>query len=481
VQVETHLSKTNAAFAEGLLDAMQYYLELYQPLIGPYPYKRMVAVENFFSSGFAFPQFTLLGPAVIAMGQRGLRPGYLDHEMVHNWWGNGVLVDPADGNWCEALTSYCTNYYRYVLEGQPDQARKHRRDIVHHLSRTPPAKDLPLGDFGKEDGPSRSIGYSKGTMVFHMLAQQIGQEAFWQAMRQFRQGFLGRYANWADIQHLCEQASGQDLEVFFEQWVRRGGTPDLRIVSATVTNDGHGLLVVCEQSEPAYRLSVPIRLHYPGERLNDMVAELQEPHEQVVLECPEVPEAVELDPDYQVYRRLSAEQIMPTISGLNAGDRLTIIMPSDHAEGYQIVVEQFEQDDNPDRIQVVPADDLTEGAIATGNVLALGRAVWCPAVQALLTEADCPVEWMETGFALNGQTYGAPRDAILCCVRHPRDVGRVVAVYTSPDGSAPSNARLISFYGGNSIIVFQEGRPTVRVDLETPLLVPVKPSETPPE
>ena len=28
------------------------------------------------------------------------------HEILHNWWGNGVYVDWEEGNWCEGLTSY---------------------------------------------------------------------------------------------------------------------------------------------------------------------------------------------------------------------------------------------------------------------------------------------------------------------------------------------------------------------------------------
>ena len=69
------------------------------------------ALRHFFSSGFAYPGFTVLGPRVVGMAPRSLRPGFLDHELVHNWWGNGVYVDPDDGNWCEALTSFCANAF----------------------------------------------------------------------------------------------------------------------------------------------------------------------------------------------------------------------------------------------------------------------------------------------------------------------------------------------------------------------------------
>ena len=67
------LRPESAGHAPRLLDAVAGYLDLYQPLIGPYPFRQFTIVENFFSSGFAFPGFTLLSSQVIQMGERGLR------------------------------------------------------------------------------------------------------------------------------------------------------------------------------------------------------------------------------------------------------------------------------------------------------------------------------------------------------------------------------------------------------------------------
>ena len=91
VVIRALLHSTSAAHAPRLLDAVASYLDLYQPLLGAYPFRELTIVENFFSSGFAYPGFTLLSSQVVEMGERGLRPGHLDHELLHEWWGNGVL------------------------------------------------------------------------------------------------------------------------------------------------------------------------------------------------------------------------------------------------------------------------------------------------------------------------------------------------------------------------------------------------------
>src|SRR5690606_3013180 len=84
------------------------YLDLYEEQIGPYPFAKFALVENFWQTGFGMPSFTLLGDRVIRL------PFILDtsygHEILHNWWGNGVFVNVEEGNWCEGLTTYGADY-----------------------------------------------------------------------------------------------------------------------------------------------------------------------------------------------------------------------------------------------------------------------------------------------------------------------------------------------------------------------------------
>src|SRR4029453_1931557 len=106
----TYLSEANAAHAKLLLDAAATYLTKYSDLLGLYAYDRFDVVENWFTTGFGMPEFTLLGGDVIArmaaesQSAGSIPSGYLDHEIVHCWWGNLVFPDYATGNWCEGLT-----------------------------------------------------------------------------------------------------------------------------------------------------------------------------------------------------------------------------------------------------------------------------------------------------------------------------------------------------------------------------------------
>jgi hypothetical protein len=238
VEVVMQVPPEHAELASMFLDAACEYLDLYTPLLGAFPYKRFTIVENFFSSGFAYPGFTVLGPRVVAMAPRSLAPGYLDHELLHNWWGNGVYVDPDDGNWCEALTSFCANYFRRIADDGDEAGRVYRRGVLMKLSTDSEVLDNgPLGAFGTDNGPGRFVGYDKGAFFFIMLsglssydAERSAGEAPWTSLRRFAETHLGRRADWGDIQQAFETTMGPDkpagwLDDDFRRWVREHTVP----------------------------------------------------------------------------------------------------------------------------------------------------------------------------------------------------------------------------------------------------------------
>ncbi|MDX1607559.1 MAG: hypothetical protein R3202_15305, partial [Candidatus Competibacterales bacterium] len=161
--------------AERYLKATARHLDFYNRLLGPYPYAKFALVENFWDSGYGMPSFTLLGPRVIRL------PFIVEtsypHEILHNWWGNGVYVDPAGGNWSEGLTTYLADH---LLAERQGRGAEHRRaalqryaDYVHS------GRGFALSDFNRRHNEvSQSVGYDKGLMVFHMLRRELGDAAF---------------------------------------------------------------------------------------------------------------------------------------------------------------------------------------------------------------------------------------------------------------------------------------------------------------
>ncbi len=468
VEISVHLRPDQARHADGLIGTVRRNLDRYQPLVGPYPAGEYTVVDNFFSSGFAFPTFTLLSSAVINMGRRAqMRHGMFDHEMMHCWWGNGIHVDPRDGNWCEAITSYATNYYGYVLDGNEDDARRKRRNYVHALSRIKPEDDKPLDTFDREDGAGRGIGYQKGAMVFHMLARKIGQENFWAAMRKLTSEYVGRYANWDDFRHVFEEVGGVSLETFFQQWVRGAGAPKLAIESARYDTARQALTLSLSQGDMAFDLEVPVRVEHAGGHL-DILVPLDAPAKEVTVPIDVVPISVELDPDYHVFRKVPLADIIPTTASTRRGSSLVTVLPGGEVtDTFRTLQSIFESsfDEEGDELIVRTVGEIEEGALAERCALILGDAVHDSYVAGFLSAIEFPVRFTEDGFEFDGVTYAEEEHAFVCTVSHPGvPGGGVTALYGNSEAAIPP-ANFIPMYD-RSLVIFKNRMPIYRHDFE---------------
>jgi hypothetical protein len=164
-------------------------------------------------------------------------------------------------------------------------------------------------------GAAAAVGYGKAAMLFVMLRDEIGAEAFRRGVRGFWQAQRFKVAGWRELQAAFEQAAGRSLDGFFDQWLKRAGAPDLRIAAARATPRGGRtqLALTLEQSSPAYALGVPVELVYPGGRSEMRRIALAQPSDTVTLELDGRPEGVRLDPELRLWRRPAAEQLPPIL------------------------------------------------------------------------------------------------------------------------------------------------------------------------
>lgn len=419
VEVVMHVPDSHAELAPMFVDAACEYLDLYPPLLGPFPYKRFSIVENFFSSGFAYPGFTVLGPRVVGMVPRSLMPGFLDHELVHNWWGNGVYVDPDGGNWCEALTTYCANYYRRVVDGGEEAGREYRRSTLMKLSADPDTLDNgPLSKFGSADPKDgdvhRFVGYDKGAFVFIMLERakpikddEINRQRIWQALRQFASDNLGKRAGWPEIKSCFRAAIGDTMMKHFAMWVDRNTKP-----LTPTTNDPSALMGMAMQYMPA--------LAFTKKEGTDDVGRWYE-----------------IDPDFYWYRILPPSQIVPLIGGATGPGGLKMVADQDRPE--TAVCEQlFELDDDGENLLIV------------GSLSARSNAP-------LLAKTSDPIDVRIGSFTVGGVTYDKPTQAVLHTMAYPDKPGRFITVFASNGDAGWAKLRLIKFYGRDTTVVWEDG------------------------
>ncbi|HYA03101.1 MAG TPA: M1 family aminopeptidase, partial [Syntrophobacteria bacterium] len=211
VEIATYLLPEDQALADKYLGYSRKYLEMYEDMLGPYPFRRFAVVENILPTGYGMPTFTLLGRQVLKLPF--IPETSLGHEILHSWFGNSVYVDYGSGNWSEGLTSYLADQHYAALRGEGAQYRKNI--IEEYESYVHRDNEITVRQFvSGEDRALRAVGYGKAAMIFHMLRDRIGADAFGAGLKAFVREHRFKLASWEDLQRVFSRASGQDLVGF---------------------------------------------------------------------------------------------------------------------------------------------------------------------------------------------------------------------------------------------------------------------------
>ena len=226
IEVQAFLRTPDQELADRYLNITSGYLKMYETLIGEYPYTKFALVENFWETGYGMPSFTLLGEKVIRFPWI-LYSSY-PHELLHNYWGNGVFVDYSGGNWCEGITAYMADH---LLQEQRGSGATYRRTTLQKFTDyVNEENDMPINKFlNRNNSAEEAIGYGKVLMMNNMLRSDLGDEAFIKAYQKFYKDNEFTKASFTDIRESFEEVSGKDLTAFFEQWIDRKGAPSLEI------------------------------------------------------------------------------------------------------------------------------------------------------------------------------------------------------------------------------------------------------------
>jgi hypothetical protein len=331
LRIRTYFHKGLEGFVEDYLRISEDYIRRYSKKIGAYPYSDFHIISSPLPVGLGFPNLTYVGRRVLALPF--MRGRSLAHEVLHNWWGNGVAIDYNGGNWAEGLTTFMADYALAEDRGK-DAARQMRLGWLRDFAALPQERDIRVSKFyGKRHDASQVVGYGKVAAIFHMLRDQVGTNIFDQAFRLFWMRHKFRAARWSDIQAAFEKSAGRDLTWFFDQWLQRPGAPKLALGESHLAkkNGQHQLTFKVSQEQPVYRLTIPVVIETGNGRVTNRLKFNGETKE-VILTFNEKPTRLSIDPNFDIFRRLLPSESPPILRDVTlAADAVTLIAAEDEA------------------------------------------------------------------------------------------------------------------------------------------------------
>ncbi|MDJ0894716.1 MAG: M1 family aminopeptidase [Alphaproteobacteria bacterium] len=440
VRLRTYFVPEIAELADGYLDDTARYLDLYQSWVGPYPFSAFHVVSGPLPLGLGYPNLTYIGTRVLRLPF--IRGSSLGHEVLHNWWGNGVYVDYARGNWSEGLTTFMADY-TYALERDPAEARAMRLQWLRDFNALPPERETAVVAFvAKAHGAAQVVGYNKVAAIFHMLRREIGADAFDAGIRRFWAENFFQVAGWSNLQAAFEEAAGRSLERFFAQWLERRGAPALHMDELLSAVDGSEYRVsfTLRQDEPAYALSVPVRIGTVA-GAEQFEVKVDGPQTSVALWLKDRPTEVAVDPDFDLFRRLAPGEAPPILRDVMLSDAAQVVLPDSGGPARDAAAALAQR-----MMDVEPSfAEANAAAVPDAPLLIAGTT---DAVLQFLDKSGLPATPEELDGRGNARAW-ATRDV----------TGRALVVVTAETPEAlAALQRGLPHYGRRGYVVFEDGK-----------------------
>lgn len=207
-------------------------LAFFSDHVGPFAYEKLANVTSPATGGGMEAATALMYNERAVTGERPRRwRDVIVHEVAHQWFGNAVTASDWDDIWLsEGFATYFTLLFVEHAYGR-DEFVGGLRDAaarVHAWYAENPAGRVVHDDLADMRRVTSVATYQKGAWVLHMLRRRVGDEAFWDGVRAYYARHLNGTATTEDFRRAMEEASGADLEAFFDQWLLSGGNPRLQ-------------------------------------------------------------------------------------------------------------------------------------------------------------------------------------------------------------------------------------------------------------
>ena len=281
----------------GTLDILEYFAGLF----GEYPFLSEKYVNVTHNAGAGMEHQT-----VSSMPPRNLFPDGKHrrnvHEVAHHWFGNLVTCETFEHIWLnEGWATYMEAlYYEY------DIGTEAYHEYVANWIDLGITDTIPIVN-PDADAFIIALVYRKGALVLHMLRRVMGEEAFFEAARQYLQAHAYGTAVTGDLIYHYEQVHGEPLDWFFDQWVYGTGKPTYEWTWDTPGPGTLSVTITQTQSGPPFVMPIDIRLVTLGGGVQEHTVfndENPQTFELVVGDFE--PFDVQLDPDNWIYKGVGA-------------------------------------------------------------------------------------------------------------------------------------------------------------------------------
>ena len=220
----------------------------------------LVETEAGAPNGYAAPGVVFLAPASVI---RTTASRLLANEVSRQWWEELVSASTRNQLWLtNGLAAYSELLWTEHTSGAGAMEKQLSTEMVNALTldNVPIIQSSRLDDYSPEFW---ALTGSKGAAVAAMLRYVMGDDKFFQTLKNYAQQDAWKAVNTDDFRKVAEAVSGRDLGWFFIQWIESSGAPEFRLEYTIYRiSDPKGFRVMgkISQDMDIFRMPVDLRI-----------------------------------------------------------------------------------------------------------------------------------------------------------------------------------------------------------------------------
>lgn len=236
-------------------------IDFFSKTFGEYPFiKEKYGVAEFLWQVGAMEHQTITGiGSNFVSGKRFFTDIYV-HELAHQWFGDAVGPATWKDIWLnEGFATYCEALYVEHLAGSKALRSSMMSKFDESFSGTL---------YNPKDNLFSSLVYDKGAWILQMLRWELGDDSFFNSLRNYFEKYKYKNATTEDFKKICEETSGKNLDHFFKQWVYEGNNVPQIDYNWNTENDSdkYNITLNLKQVEKGYSdYDLPIEILFKSE------------------------------------------------------------------------------------------------------------------------------------------------------------------------------------------------------------------------
>jgi aminopeptidase N len=179
--------------------------------------------------------------------------GTIAHELFHHWFGDLVTAE----SWSnltvnESFADYSQTLWDEYKYGKDAGAAENNQGLRGYLANPENAtKDLVRFAYEDKEQMFDAVSYQKGGRILNMLRNYVGDAAFFKGLNIYLTTNKFKAGEAHQLRLALEEASGEDLNWFFNQWYFGSGHPELKI---DYVYEGNKAMIIVEQTQKSGKL-----------------------------------------------------------------------------------------------------------------------------------------------------------------------------------------------------------------------------------